>query len=109
MSEKRFRETAISFRITAEERQEIQAAATSLGLSPATYVRMAALKAAKGGTVSAHKAEERALRDFTEELQRIGLVTRKRSVTPVDADRVIDELRRLMILVFRFHRRDFMP
>jgi hypothetical protein len=46
------------------------------------------------------------LRTIISGLNRIATVTEKRSINPDDATRIIDELHRLQLLVFRFHYDD---
>lgn len=104
MSEKRKRQISLKCRLSAQEQQEIQSAAKRVGMSPASFLRQATLAASRDHRLSAQKPEQLLLRDLIAEVERIGHVTRKRAVTKADADRVTDQLRRLLILIFRFHR-----
>jgi hypothetical protein len=73
-------------------------AARKLGVSVAAFARRTAMLAA-GEDAELLNAEERLLRDCVAEIQRVGLVTRKRVVQPADAERIVAELRRLQHFV----------
>jgi hypothetical protein len=98
MSDKRQRQSAIRFRVTPTEERAVAMAAQALRVPVATFARRAAMLAA-GEDAEPLNAEERLLRDFVAEIQRIGGVVRKRVVQPADADRIVHELRRLQHFV----------
>jgi hypothetical protein len=107
MSEKRKRQATVKFRIDDSEGVCISTAAHKAGIPTATFARQATIAAAKPGPGYAGvKSAAIALRDLTVEINRIAEVTRKRAIRSDDADRVVDELRRLQILVFHFYYRD---
>ena len=107
MSEKRKRQATVKFRVDDSEAKSISTAARTAGIPTATFARQASIAAAKPGPGDAGiKSTAIALRDITVEINRIAEVTRKRAIHSDDADRVVNELRRLQILLFRFHYHD---
>jgi hypothetical protein len=108
MSDKRRRQNAIRFRIDGTEEAFIQKAAADAGIPIATFARQAVMAAAKPapGDSGIEKSTAIALRDILAEINHIAAVTRKRAIHSDDADRVVNELRRLQILLFRFYYRD---
>jgi hypothetical protein len=95
MSDQRQRQDAIKFRVTPAEDERIRAAAKREGVPVAELARHAVLTAADGKRLELPGAKAKALRNFTAEIQRIGIVTRKRAITKDDAERVVDALRAL--------------
>lgn len=67
----------------------------------AAFARQVVVAAAEGRPLELADSYTTALRDFTAELQRIGIVTRKRVVTHETGERIVDELRRLQKIVLR--------
>lgn len=105
MSEKRKRQKAIRFRVTEDEEILIRSRAQDAKLPVASFARNATVTAANGVVETINrKSEAIALRAIVSEINRISTVTRKRVINSGDATRLVDELRRLQLLVFRFHR-----
>jgi hypothetical protein len=103
MSNKRHRQQLIGFRVAPEEDAKIRAVAMREGHSVAGFVRFVIMEAVNGRPLALPGADLLALRHFVAEIQRIGLVTRKRAVAQKDAERIVDELRRLQRSVLRWH------
>jgi hypothetical protein len=107
MSEKRKRQATVKFRVDDSEATSISTAARTAGIPTATFARRAVIAAVKPVPGNAGtKSSAIALRDILSEINRIGEVTRKRAMNSADADRVVGELRRLQVLLFRFHYHD---
>jgi hypothetical protein len=104
MSDNRRRQQALRFRVSPEEDEKIRAAAKRQHHTVAGFVRHVVMAASDGRPLALPGADLIALRDLTVEIQKIGLVTRKRIVTGEDAERVIDELRRLQRAVLRWRQ-----
>lgn len=102
MSENRQRKQALRFRVSAEEDEKIRAAAKREHYSVAGFVRHVVLAASDGQPLALPGADLIALRDLTAEVQKIGLVTRKRVIAREDAEKVVDQLRRLQRIVLRW-------
>jgi len=107
MSEKRKRQAAIRFRVSEEENDLIRANARVAEIPVASFARDAVIAVATGKfATSTEKSRATALRTIVSEINRIAVVTKKRSITQDDATRVVDELRRLQLLLFRFYYED---
>jgi hypothetical protein len=102
MSDNRRRQQAVRFRVSPEEDEKIRAAAKREHCSVAGFVRHAVLEAADGRSLALPGADLIALRDLTAEIQKIGVVTRKRIIAPEDAERVVQELRRVQRAILRW-------
>lgn len=103
MSNKRERQRIVGFRVNTTEGSKIDTASEREGCSVASFSRQAVLAAADGPSLQLANSHTIAVRDFTAEIQRIGLVTRKRVVTVEVGERIVDELRRLHLTVLRLH------
>jgi hypothetical protein len=102
MSEQRQRKDAVKFRVTPTEKERIHAAAKRGSYPVAEFARYAVLAAADGRPLELSGAKAKALRKFTAEIQKIGIVTRKRAITKDDAERVVDALRALNRAVIKW-------
>jgi hypothetical protein len=101
MSNNRKRQSIVGFRVTPEEEAKIRAASKREGCSIASFARQVVVASSEGRRLELADSYTTALRDFTAEVQRIGLVTRKRVVTEEAGERIVDELRRLQRTVLR--------
>jgi hypothetical protein len=107
MSDKRKRQNAIRFRVNSNEEKLIRTSADDAKLPVASFAREATITAAKNAPEAAGaKMKAAALRNITKELNQIATVTRRRAIHTEDAIRVVDELRRVQLLLFRFFRDD---
>jgi uncharacterized protein (DUF1778 family) len=105
MSDKRKRQNAIRFRVNSNEEKLIRTTADNAKLPIASFAREATISAAKKSPeTTGAKSKAAAMRNIVEELNHIATVTRKRAIHTEDALRVVDELRRLQLLLFRFFR-----
>jgi len=102
MSEQRQRQDAVKFRVTPTEKERIHASAKREGYPVAEFARQVVLAAADGKPLELPGTKAKALRNFTAEIQRIGIVTRKRAINKDDAERVVDALRALNRAVIRW-------
>ena len=100
MSGKRHRIKTITFRISQSEETAIKLFAKKSGLSIGAHVRYRALE---NNNLNPISDEARLLRDCVNGIDAIAAVDRKRFVDPADTERIITELRRLQLLLIRFH------
>jgi uncharacterized protein (DUF1778 family) len=92
-------------RVTASEEAVLEAAAKRLELPLATFVRDAALKAARREENDGDaRSIALGMRNFLAELQRIALPLRRRQLAPSDMEKMVRELQRLQILILRLHQ-----
>ena len=104
MSDRRQRELALKLRVTATERAVIRKAADAAQVSVASFIRDAAVTAAKSEPeIKSRSAIARHLRDLVAELHRVGQVVKTGLFDQEDADRVVSELQRMQRLLFHFY------
>lgn len=103
MSSKRQRTVTITFRASPKEQAIILDAARRESVSVASLARQCVLASAKGQSLELIGGTARELKRVTVEIERIGQVARKRVIAPLDAEKIVFELRSLHRTIFKFY------